>query len=198
MEKLLEVNRGELMDQNYPCQKVLTSADEIAFFSPFSNPPPPLPPHLNIRHRKRNPSVTRPLSSPHNLHPFPLDACSCAWWRDKLIFFHVTASIILREYIKRRFSFLFWSKHCPFFSNLPFSHHDKSYSLEMKGKRQKKRKNERRGMEGWMDWRGQGMGCILESCCTSWISQSALFDGVLCPSCRFSLHTGNDSSGCCC
>lgn len=48
MEKLLEVNRGELMDQNYSCQKVLTSADEIAFFFSFFlflQTPTPTPTH---------------------------------------------------------------------------------------------------------------------------------------------------------
>lgn len=76
------------MDQNYPCQKVLMSADEIAFF-PFlqfpppppaaAAPPPPPPSHLNIRHKKKKSICDTAIVIASQFTPFlSLDTHSCA------------------------------------------------------------------------------------------------------------------------
>lgn len=96
----------ELMDQNYPRQKVLTRDDGIAF-PPFLHPSLPscLPctSHVSIQNADREIHLQHRHCQRLAIYTHSsLCSCSCAWWRDKLIFFHATASILLKEYIKRR------------------------------------------------------------------------------------------------
>lgn len=110
--KLAKASSWELMDQNYPRHKVWTKADKIAFFflslTPFlfhpSLPlsPPLLHPASQYETQTEKSICNAGIVSDSQFTPIFLCSCSCAWWRDKLIFFRATASILLKEYIKTR------------------------------------------------------------------------------------------------
>ena len=107
--KLAKASSWELMDQNYPRHKVWTRADKIAFFSanPLFSPVPPSPPPLphpasQYETQTEKSICNAGIVSDSQFTPILLCSCSCAWWRDKLIFFRATASILLKEYIKTR------------------------------------------------------------------------------------------------
>lgn len=106
--KLAKASSWELMDQNYPRHKVWTRADKIAFFppNPFSLPSFPSPPltHPASQYETQTEKsiCNAGIVSDSQFTPIFLCSCSCAWWRDKLIFFRATASILLKEYIKTR------------------------------------------------------------------------------------------------
>lgn len=105
--KLAKARSLELMDQNYPVTKFGWKLTKLLFFAnPLSLPSLPSSPLIHPASQYETQTeksiCNAGIVSDLQFTPILLCSCSCAWWRDKLIFFRATASILLKEYIKTR------------------------------------------------------------------------------------------------